>query len=220
MTYGKAPIDLGPYAELDLREVMYYLYLPVIMPGTDVRLPRNLEGCRGIIYCALAHAHSTGIDLREHIVYISARKGWATPDNPLNRPGWHCDGFGTEDLNYVWWRGHGTRFLIGDCGHIPDDHKESMVQFSRIAADSPENGMTKIKADYPEAHLYALDPFVVHATPLIEHGSWRQYVKVSISRHRYNLENNSHNHLFAYSWPMFGREEVRNDTHRAQRDYA
>lgn len=47
----------------------------------------------------------------------------------------------------------------------------------------------------------------------------RQYVKISLSDHRYNLENNSHNYLFDYDWPMFGREATRNDPQQAQRDY-
>lgn len=73
----------------------------------------------------------------------------------------------------------------------------------------------------PEATLYAIDPGVVHATPLIEGpGCMRQYVKVSLSNERYNLENNSHNYLFDYDWPLHNREMLRNDPHRAQADSA
>jgi len=36
---------------------------------------------------------------------------------------------------------------------------------------------------------------------------------------KYNLYNNSHNYLFDYEWEMVDREETRNDTTAAQRDY-
>lgn len=210
--YGEPPIDLGE-VPIDLPEVMYYLYLPVWIGHADredIRLPANVECCRGLILNAAAQG-----EYRYQYVYLSARKGWATPDNPLNRPGWHCDGFGTEDLNFVWWRGPGTRFAIQRFHDISDDHVASLEQFN-VQIDPG-----KIQANLPERHLYEINPFVVHATPLIQPpGCMRQYIKVSLSNHRYNLENNSHNYLFDYSWPLMSREIIRNDPHKAQGDFA
>lgn len=208
-TYGEPPADLGIF-HFDLPEVMYYLYLPVSMtPGIDVRLPDNVDCCRPLIMSALAHSRPR----RFKYVYLSARKGWATPDNPLNRPGWHCDGFGTDDLNFVWWTGPGTRFAIQRF-EISDDHVKSLGQFE-------EQVISRRIATYQEKHLLALTPFVVHATPLIGHpGCMRQYIKISLSDHQYNLENNSHNYAFDYDWPLHSREEIRNDPHRAQQDFA
>jgi len=145
-------------------------------------------------------------------IYLSARKGWATRDNPLNRPGWHCDGFGTDDLNYVWWKGPGTRFAIQRFFNILPDHKKSLTQF-----DGQVNERKTVS--YPSGGLYEINPYVVHATPIITHPQWRQYVKISFSDHKYNLENNSHNYLFDYDWPLTPREEARNDPHSAQKDF-
>jgi hypothetical protein len=211
--YGKPPVYLGQYP-ISLPEVMYYLYLPVQMNelglgGTaNLRLPPNLECCRGMISRATVFAQR-----RFPYIYLSARKGWATPDNPLNRPGWHADGFGSEDLNFVWWTGPGTRFAVQEFVGISDDHIESLRQFD--AQIDPERIVT-----YPEKGLYALDARMIHATPLIElPGCMRQYIKISLSDHRYNLENNSHNYLFDYDWPLTKREVLRNDTHKAQSDH-
>lgn len=206
--YGKPPLDLGEF-NFDLSEVMYYLYLPVRMPRESfVCLPANIERIRPLIRRAEGFALG-----RYDYTYVSARKGWATPDNPLNRPGWHCDGFGTDDLNFVWWAGPGTRFALQQFHDISDDHVESLAQFEQqvhpMMVDTP-----------PEKHLYALDPYVVHATPLLKQGCMRQYVKISLSNSRYNLENNSHNYLFDYDWPLTARDEVRNDTYKAQKDFS
>lgn len=212
---AEAPESVG-FFDITLPEVMYYLYLPVYMDDVryvpeewDIRLPPNVASCRALIERALDHA-----DRPYKYAYLSARKGWATADNPLNRPGWHCDGFGTDDMNYVWWNGPGTRFTQHQFRDIVDDHVVSMAQFEAQIGERPE-----LIYSPPVGNLYALTPRVVHATPIIgAPGCMRQYVKVSLSDERYNLENNSHNYLFDYDWPLHLREAVRNDPHKAQID--
>lgn len=212
MNYGNQPIHLGQF-DISLSEVMYYLYLPVKMRrGMEIRMPENVRICLPLIERALGHAINSGRNVYEDYCYLSARKGWATPDNPLNRPGWHCDGFGSDDLNFVWWGGPGTRFAVQPFKDISADHVLSLVQFESQVEEA------KIQT-YPERGLYAIDSSVVHATPLLSKGCMRQYIKVSLSTHRYNLENNSHNYLFDYAWPLHSRDLIRNDTHKAQLDY-
>lgn len=206
--YGKLPVYLGSFG-FDLQEVMYYLYLPIRM-GADIRMPENLHVCRGLVDACVAYAND--LNLIYEYVYISARKGWATPDNPLNRPGWHCDGFGTDDINFVWWVGPGTRFAHQNFEGIVSDHNRSLTQFDE------QVDLNRVHT-YPQRGLYAIDPSVVHATPVLATACMRQYVKVSMSNQRYNLENNSHNYLFNYQWPLHSREALRNDPHKAQLDY-
>lgn len=226
-TYGKPPVDCGHFPDVGLTEVMYYLYLPVFMrdvrPAWDltpsmVRTPPNLGDVRRLIFEAVLQEWKAGrFDWK--YIYLSARKGWATPDNPLNRPGWHCDGFGSPDMNYIWWSGPGTRFAVGALPSISDDHIVSLEQFENLL--DPRHLGFGIKIETPPAkHLYQIDRYVVHATPVLRYGCMRQFVKISFSNERYNLYNNSHNYLFDYDWPMVDRELVRNDTSKAQGDYA
>ena len=45
--YGSVPKMIGQF-DFDLPEVMHYLYLPVVIHGTeqgDIRLPTNVECC-------------------------------------------------------------------------------------------------------------------------------------------------------------------------------
>ena len=210
MIYGKHPVYLGQF-NFQLPEVMYWLYLPVKMQGSGIMLPDSLECCRPLIKASQEYVQSLG-KIPYNYVYLSARKGWATPDSPLNRPGWHCDGFGTDDLNFVWWDGSGTRFAFQAFEGIVSDHNRSLTQFDEQV--KPINVHT-----YRQHGLFVLDPSVVHATPIIEPpGEMRQYVKVSMSDQQYNLENNSHNYLFKYSWPLYKRETGRNDTGKDYHD--
>jgi hypothetical protein len=205
------PLNLGGF-EIDLPEVMYFLYLPVMMYGDrkDIRLPPPVKVCRRMVSTAIEFCRGTGRFYR--YAYLSARKGWATPDNPLNRPGWHCDGFGTEDMNFVWWTGPGTRFAVQQF-QVEKNHLTSLDQF--------EQQIDHQSVITPEARrLYAISPSVVHATPIIAApGCMRQYIKVSLSNERYNLEDNSKNWMFDYDWPTHPRSIIRNDPHRAQLDY-
>jgi len=67
-----------------------------------------------------------------------------------------------------------------------------------------ENNIT-----YPNNTLLGLDPFVVHKVgPYVE--GIRTFFKLTFSKDIFNLENNSHNYMFAYDWEMKPRKEQRN----------
>lgn len=212
MIYGKLPVFLGQF-NIRLPEVMYYLYLPIQIEYSDFRLPGALKCCEPLIAAAMEYSNDIGRPNHYYkYVYLSARKGWATPDSPLNRPGWHCDGFGTDDQNFVWWDGAGTRFAIQEFKGIVSDHNRSLTQFD-------EQVKPWAVCTFDQHSLFALDPSVVHATPVIKPpGEMRSYVKISMSDQRYNLENNSHNYLFEYDWPLSKREMGRNDTGKDYHD--
>lgn len=212
--YGKAPEAIGTY-DLDFTEYMHYMYLPVCIAEIDARivLPERLKFAQKMVVDALM------VELIEHrtnwkYIYVTARRGFATPGNPLNRPGWHADGFGTEDINYVWTDRYPTLFAVQEFTDISTEHTDSMRQF-----EDQIDPASIVK--YPDKVLQRLDPFVIHAAPEIPApGGERSFFKVSFSNTRYNLRGNSHNHLLNYDWPMHDRAAVRNDPARAESDAA
>lgn len=219
--YGASPLALGRIL-LEWGEYMHYLYLPVKMPGTrEMRLPRRLGFISPVIDavlpCEEAALHDRGETLDDYYIYVTVRRGYAAPGNPLNRPGWHADGFGTDDTNYILSDRWPTRFATGLFGCIAEDHVNSAEQFDAIAAahDSrlgePLTDEVLVFDGDPDV-LYRLTPSVVHSVPIIPApGGDRGFLKVSFSRDRYNLRGNSHNYLFDYDWYMYDRSAVRND---------
>lgn len=201
--YGRAPEDLGAF-DPDWTEYMHYLYLPVMMPyQPGLRLPERLDFLREAITYAEYHERQQGN--RFDYVYVTARRGYASPGNPLNRPGWHADGFGTDDINYIWSDRYPTQFAVQEFYGISNDHVLSVEQFTAQIAN--DNIVT-----FPDKMLLRLDPSVIHCTPIIPPpGGNRSFFKISLSNSEYNLEGNSHNHLFDYTWRMWNRDEVRND---------
>lgn len=214
--YGAPPRAVASM-RLEWDEYMHYLYLPVRLPGqAGVRLPDRLGFMAHPLNVACNTEHGirgSTAWLEDHYIYVTARRGYATPGNPLNRPGWHADGFGSDDVNYIWSDRWPTRFAVGRFVDISDDHVVSAGQFDQQITWSEtacERGSIEVSNGKP-CVLYRLDPSVIHATPIIDGGGDRSFFKISISRSRYNLRGNSHNYLFDYDWKMWDRSEVRND---------
>lgn len=201
MKYGTAPQNLGTFP-LSNKEMMFYLYLPVKMKSSDeIRLPERLKFLEELLEKVIADSEKT-LDLSEHYVYLTAKTLFVQSGAPGNRPGWHVDGYGSDgDLNYIWYNMNPTEFAVQDFYNIPDDDFESMVEMERQVKDV---------VTYPNETLLRLDESVVHqVSPVVDTGV-RTFVKVSVSKHKYNLEGNSHNYLFDYDWKMYNRSELRN----------
>ena len=211
MQYGNAPESLG-VVDIDFHEYMHYMYLPIKIHG-EWSLPDNLCFATTQIQMAVAEEESRGNQW--DYVYVTARRGYATPGNPLNRPGWHADGFGTDDINYVWTDRYPTLFAVGRFEGISEDHVQSTAQFEEQIASRRDIATIT----YQDMELLRLDSSVVHAAPEIPApGGERSFFKVSFSNDKYNLIGNAHNYGLDYEWDMFERELVRNDPSTAGKD--
>lgn len=254
--YGEAPVAIGPRGSLDLTkqwtEFMHYLYLPVRIPAHDLRslpegvtkadgdwarIPAPLWFLRDSVLTAMRDARETAPHLADPYVYITARRGFATPGNPLNRPGMHCDDFGGSDLNYIWADKWGTRFVrSAEPLTLPTDDTASMevmdhlgasaeIEWLRWEAKRQFNGNAERPALWMEHGdvntMLRLSPYVIHDTPLItEPGGMRSFFKISVSTERYDLVGNSHNYDLDYDWPMVSRRVQRNKPQGGNADYS
>lgn len=236
--YGEAPVALQTLELPEWKEFMHYLYLPVRIPDydrtdkgkhalfypTEITLPERLGFLTKVCEEAIDDAWSLNGD-PDPYVYVTARRGFATPGNPLNRPGWHCDDFGGSDLNYIWSDAYPTRFLVSDKPlNVSEDDKQSMVDMEHYAygAMSGEDGPGVYIYTPPEKSLLRLTPHVIHDTPQIPApGGMRSFFKISVSSHRYDLVGNSHNYELNYDWPMVDREALRNQPSKfSNKDYS
>lgn len=251
MTYGEPPVSLGPVrlgstpAEAEIKDVpawtefMHYLYLPVRLPRGDVSVPLNaidaacdditlpprLEFLREPCYRALDDAIATSPHFaNDPYVYVTARRGFASPGNPLNRPGWHCDDFGGTDLNYIWCDVFPTRYLISTTGSdlvVRPDDRQSILDMASLAEMAGHAWTDIVIRDVPLGELVRLTPHVIHDTPIIPApGGMRSFFKISVSTERYDLVGNSHNYELEYDWPMVDRSVLRNQPVGGDRDYS
>lgn len=197
--YSKKPHVVG-YFHVGKPEMMFVQDMPVAMPGTGIRLPPHLKCFREIVHqAALAGRNSV-----DQYVYLSAKRMFVTPESNYNRPGWHIDGFGTDDLNYIWYDSFPTELCVDQEFELSNDHALSMVEMEQQVKQ--QNIVT-----YPRRMLIELDNTIVHRVAPVDIACVRTFVKVSISYNKYNREGNAHNHEFNYQWDMVSRSTERND---------
>lgn len=200
---GQPPVIVGTQS-LAPTEFMYFLYLPVSLPGHKYpALPRRLGFMRPILSIVLTDADTTG-----RYVYVTAKSMYVDSNCLGNRPGWHIDGFMSNgDVNYIWYDSNPTEFAIQDFDCIPYDDQASMIELERQI--DHQSIVT-----YPSNTLLKLDETVVHrATPIAE-PCFRTFIKITVSDHRFTSFGNSRNYLLDYGWSTTERKiEERNLNH-------
>lgn len=210
------PRELGLH-DITSEEVMYYLYLPIKRAGAYwYSLPdKRLEFASPLL-------HSVAEDIcmnegteyfRDRYLYLTIKKMFVGGGTTANRPGWHCDGFMSDDLNYVWYDSVPTLFTEFN-PEISADHALSLQEFERL-----DPTLRHHKVVYPNKHLLRLDDKVIHAVDTdVPEQLMRTFVKITVSKDRYNLKDNSKNPLLPDDGVFYDRNMVRNDPCHAQSD--
>jgi hypothetical protein len=213
--YGNPPKVLG---EIDLQptEHMLYLYLPIRIAGKPgpARLPQNLKYLQPLLQRVYRDCVAQDLYLINRHIYVTVKTCWVEPGAPGNRPGWHADGYGSNgDLNYIWYNMNPTQFAVMPFYNIPDDDYASMQEMERQINALPHRMYapeTDPIREYPCKTLLRLNESVVHRVNPRPKAGLRTFIKVSVSKHKYNLRGNSHNYLLDYNWEMHDRQELRN----------
>lgn len=202
--YGTLPEDLGKI-DLNPTEMLFWLYCPIQTPSSLLTVPPNLKHFMPIIDAVLDNECS---NLDEKYVYLTAKTLYVSPGNIGNRPGWHSDGFGSDDVNYIWYDRAPTEFLFTAMPFTLPDNCENAMELMGMAA---ENGVI---TEYTSKQLLRLTSSNIHRCPEHYAAGMRTFVKVSISKDEYNLEGNSINHALVSShWPLLKRRDERNHPH-------
>jgi hypothetical protein len=204
MSYGTPPVEIGRM-EVICEEMLFFHDLPIKLAGQNQPLmEQRLKPFEGIVGRACCdYIGIRGLDAYiASYVYLCAKRLYQAPGCPFNRPGWHTDGFGTDDINYAWSDHTPTVFNLTPM-ELSDDDEVSMAQMDAWA--KAENDRT-----YADGMLLRLDQFVVHRVGDIRDPGMRTFCKVTFSKDRFNLAGNSRNHLLDYDWPMRKRRLSRN----------
>jgi hypothetical protein len=207
MIYGNLPEDLG-LIDVDNKEMMFWQYCSISLANSsELYIPDNLIWTYDIILASLYNFNKTSkIDQQlnhyYHNIYLTVKTLYVTENYIGNRFGWHTDGFGTDDINYIWYDRVPTEFIHGKF-HLTDDCDKSMSEMEEIA-------QIQDKIHYPNRHLLKLDSSVIHRCNPVFNEGIRSFVKVSYSKDIYNLEGNSRNPKLKTNWTMLPREVNRN----------
>ena len=197
----RGPVNIGEFFT-PCSELMFVLYMPIRLAGQgDITMPKSLKGYEGLVEMALRYEGSAADG---KYIYLTVKRLWVSSGCIGNREGWHVDGFGTNDINYLWVDNNPTDFCIQNF-NLSDDHIYSMRQME-------EQARAENIVKYPALDVIRVDASHVHRCPEIVAPCYRTFARVSISDDKYDLIGNAHNHDLEYRWVMNPRGIARNDT--------
>jgi hypothetical protein len=203
MTYGKLP-EVVATIDIDCNEYMHYQYMPIKLAAqSHITYEKRLDQFWELFFAACYDYKQTyGYNNYYNCyVYATVKCKYQSHGCGFNRSGYHTDGFRTADINYIWSSCQSTVFNTSKF-ELSDDEHLSLEQMESQARPDHE-------VIYPDCTLLKLDRFVVHKVGNILDGK-RTFVKISISKDKYNLEGNTHNYELDYNWEMYPRSSLRN----------
>ena len=200
--YNQLP-ELKKVHKVKVSEYFTYTYLPIKFPGAHELVFEERLNVFGQIIGASCCDFVADFGLDRYIdsyVYVTAKHMYQK-DCAFNRPGYHSDSFLTEDISYIWSDSQPTIFNSGPF---------LLSQNDQISLDEMES-QAKIKNEvtYPNGSLLRLNQFVIHKVGAPITGN-RAFLKICISKDKYDLVGNSHNYKLDYNWPMRPRSPERN----------
>lgn len=201
--YNKVPKNLG-IVQCTVEEYFSYLYLPIKIPGgIEPKFEERLSPF-SLIIGKVCCDYIGDFGLNDYIssyVYIIAKNQYQRNGSGFNRPGWHSDGFGTGDISYIWSNNQPTIFNKGPFELSNDDYL-SMIEMEQQVKE--ENNYS-----FPNNSLLRMDQFTIHKVADYKEGN-RAFVKICVSKDKYNLRGNSINYLLNDKWDYVDRLPTRN----------
>ena len=204
MKYGDEPIVVGTLA-VECQEMMFYQYLPIKLkdnPVCDVEARLNVFKKLISMACVDFYREFGPDAFNESYVYLTAKNQYQKGDIKFNRPGYHSDGFLTDDINYIWSDKSPTIFNNSEFNLTLDD----VISLQEMESQA----LKENEFSFPNNTMLKLNQFNIHKVADNQEEGIRTFVKISFSKDKYDLVGNSHNYLLDYKWKMKSRNQNRN----------
>ena len=204
MEYGELPAIVRQL-NIDVKEMMFYQYLPIkLKEQTKVDFePRLFPFSTLIIHCLNDFKNSFGVErFVDSYIYLTAKRQFQSKSKLFNRPGYHSDGFLTDDINYIWSDKNPTIFNSTKFNLTLDDEL-SLIEME-------EQALQENETIFPDSTILRLNQFNIHKVNENVEEGFRTFFKLSFSYDKYDLEGNSHNYQLEYDWNMKPRKSNRN----------
>ena len=202
--YPAPPIFLGPTQIRYPKEPCFILRLPIKIPGTDWRLPVELDWLAKFVEDCASYQQNFD-DFLNRYFYLTVRSG---PVSSQNDERFHVDGFQgalvprhLPEQNYLWTSTDPTLFAIQPyfCEDL-DPAKHNIHDFFDRHTDRRQ-----VWSGLPGG-VYLFDPYHVHARPAVV--GWRTVERLTALTVEIRDDTNTRNP--ALQMPAYGKPDPRN----------
>jgi hypothetical protein len=200
MEYGVLP-EIVANIPIKVTECMYYLYMPIKMPHGDIVVPPRLEQFNPLLEKITDKYVGTTL-WDDSYLYITAKHMLVNPNFWGARGGYHSEGFGTNDINWIWYDKNPPTFSKTKF-NVSNNPRKSLQEFT-------DQANYKDEVRYREHSLLELPPKTVYKVTPVTRYFQSTFVRYTLSKDKYNLIGNSHNYGIDYNWRMFERSPDRN----------
>lgn len=197
-----APYDVS---NLEFCNIVYMCIKQI--NASEYHIPSNLES---LVNTVISDVHSLSEDIYEndhrYYCYLTIKKMYVQPNSMGNRDGWHIDGFGSDQHNFIWCDDLPTQVSIGKYV-LTNDHN---ISLGEMAVQGSYRGYTNLLNNM----LYEMDQQCVHR-PTINNGAdavLRTFIKLTYSKDLFNCIGNAWNYKLPDIIPSKQRLDCRNHT--------
>lgn len=189
-------------------EFCNHTYMCIKQKGmSEYQIPDNLQS---VVDPILAGVHELSSHLYEndwlYNCYLTIKHEFVNPGSIGNRPGWHIDGFLSDQYNFIWCDALPTEICQNNF-ELTLDHKISLQEMLIQSA-----GNNAFHLGLSSNVLYELNQHCVHR-PTVNKTSkaiLRTFIKVTFSKEDFNCIGNAWNYKLPHIKPHVSRSENRN----------
>lgn len=189
------------------------LDMPIKFPGSNFRIPKNLEQFRSVIERIAHYEAMINPDcFDEYYCYLTIDQGLVKPETLQREAPCHVDGFQGARWNpkvrinhtYVVTDELPTTYYVQpfDFSHLDESKHNFFWEMNRIVAQTKSAYAWKPQKN----EINLIDAYTVHRGSEADAETYRTWIRVSFEVRKFDRLGNAHNPLFKYDWDMVPRD--------------
>lgn len=204
------PVKIGEIVNREKfsQPVTSVLNMPIKMPGSEIRIPGELEQFREFLQKIIDHEKAINPRMDEFYMYLTVDQNAVKKGLTHRRPGVHIDGV------------QGARYAV----KLPPEHLYSASD--RLGTVFYDQAFDLTALDPAKQHVHAelerqakeenaratpdfdiafWDSYSVHRADIATEDLFRTFIRVEFSMKQYDSDGDTHNPLFDYDWKPVAR---------------
>lgn len=200
-TCPRLPISLGPLDAAQFRECPSVLRVPIKRGGDcRINLPKELGPISDTLKRLLQYDRWINSNFEAFHAHVTIDNTTVEPGKTQRFPGFHGDGLQggkfkqklIVEHSYIFVDKHPTEFAMQPffVAHLNEDRYNIFKEFDRQLQPS------SIYRGLP-GHCYLIDPYMVHASPVIDHPVDRTFFRLTLTPVELLMPKNTVNPMFS-----------------------